>query len=95
MSFPKDTKRARDKAAELRGHPIQDYDGIDLLLNTFEVFSSGNFGERITLYCKTEAGEDVKLSTFSGVIIAQARDMKDELPIIITPANNGNYFTIY
>jgi len=95
MPFPKGVREAGDVAKELRGSPISNYDGTTLLLNSYKVTESGNFGKVIVLECEDEDGGEVKMSTFSEVVIKQVEEIGEKLPLLITPRKVSNYYTIF
>jgi len=95
MPFPKDVRDAAGVANELKGAPLEQYQGVPLMLESYEEEASAKFGQLCTMYCKTEDGEDVKLSTFSEVVASQLHRVEDHLPLIITPRKESNYYVIY
>lgn len=95
MSFPKGVPIAGEVAKAQQGEPIGNFDGVQLLLESYITKPSRSFGQVTVLECKTEDGESVRLSTFSEVVAEQIDAIKDHIPCIITPQKVSNYFTIY
>ncbi len=95
MPFPKNVKNATNVANQLKGTPLIDYEGKDLLLRSYTIKTSHAYGELVTLECEDEEGVKIKLYTFSQVCVDQCRDMEGKLPLIISPRKVSNYMVIY
>lgn len=95
VPFPKGIPKAADIGKDLSGYPLEDYDGIALLLKGYDFKEVEQYGKRYTLYCENEDGKEVKLATFSAVIAEQLSDLAELLPVLIIPRKVENYYTIY
>lgn len=88
--FPKAGEVAHGQAESLEA-----YDGIELLLDRFELSDTLSFGKKANLFCRDEADREVKIFTFSQVVVDQLNGIADQLPCLITIEKHGNYYTIY
>jgi len=95
MPFDKKAQDAVEVAKGLRGVPLDEVLDTQLQLNEFTVKPSRSFGQLVNLYCQTEDGEKIKLSTFSEVVADQCEEVAAMLPLIICPKKTANYFTIF
>jgi hypothetical protein len=94
MPFPKDVPYGEAIRKELEGYPVDDFEGVELVLTKVEHKLTEQYGERYVLICQKEDGTTVKLATFSEVIADQIKLLGDRLPVIIKPRKEANYFTI-
>jgi len=94
MPFNKEAKLAEDILREDFGERLEAYDGQTLQLNEIVIIPSQKFGNGTTLICQTEDGTTVKITTFSQVVADQVDKLKGQLPCLITPRNQGDYYTL-
>lgn len=94
MPFPKDVSHAGEYVGTGDYITITDYEGQDLLLKEVHTEDSPEYGTRVHLLCETEGGEEITITTYSGVVLDQASKLAEHLPVVITPRKQGRYYTL-
>lgn len=95
MPFDKSAKRADAVAPEIRGHSLAEYVEKELQINSFELEDTRTFGSMVHIQAQLENGKEVKLYSFSGVVIEQLGQLEPYLPVIVTVTKTGDYYTIF
>lgn len=93
--FPKDVKRPGEIPDLPVLHKIDSFNSTELLLKEVQTKANEQYGDGLVLVCDNEAGTEVKILTFSGVIKEQVENLSGYLPVIIKPVNNGTYYSIF